>query len=217
MSSGPYEPTDPDPPKEPEDGEDEGLYEDTKNPHSPINIAPISKRGESLENQGADDNSEIQLEDKVAPSETFLEIQTNINNLPEPYQTAMRLHYLESYNYPDLVKLLHLPMGTIKSHISRGKKMLQELPKEPNSIYQTQSHMEQIQTLLTTCGDKLREPYKTAMRLHYLNKYSYPEIARQLQQPVGTIKSYISRGAKMLDALRDEEESSRGDLEGEEL
>lgn len=203
--------------EEPEGSVATGGYEDSQTLHSFISVAPILKRGEILKNQDTDDKPEMQSEATVVAGETIMEVESNIDSLPEPYRTAVRLHSLEGYSYPDLVKLLRLPIGTLKSQISRGKKLLKKLSEEPTSVYRNQLHLEQMQTLVATYGDRLPEPYQTPMKLHYLDKDSYPEIAQRLQQPMGTIKSYINRGTKILHTLRDKEEGSVGALEGEDL
>ena len=46
--------------------------------------------------------------------------------------------------------------------------------------------------------EKLQEPYRKSIELHYVEKRKDPEIATQLQLPVGTVKSHVSRGMKML-------------------
>ena len=46
--------------------------------------------------------------------------------------------------------------------------------------------------------DRLQDPYRKAIALHYLEKQSYPEIAAQLHLPIGTVKCHVSRGMKML-------------------
>ena len=56
--------------------------------------------------------------------QVIIETETNINKLPEPYQKALVLHCLEKCSYPEIAAKLGLPVGTVKSHVSRGKKLL---------------------------------------------------------------------------------------------
>lgn len=51
-------------------------------------------------------------------------LMAHVDNLPEPYQTAIRLHYVKKLTYPQIMEQLGLPKGTIKSQVSRGMKML---------------------------------------------------------------------------------------------
>jgi DNA-directed RNA polymerase specialized sigma24 family protein len=55
------------------------------------------------------------------------ELAARIDQLPEPYQTAVRLHHLKKLTYPEVAAQLHLPKGTVKSHVSRGMKLLSDL------------------------------------------------------------------------------------------
>lgn len=51
-------------------------------------------------------------------------LMARVDGLPEPYQTAIRLHYVKKLTYPQIMEQLGLPKGTIKSQVSRGMKML---------------------------------------------------------------------------------------------
>src|SRR5437879_5102286 len=64
---------------------------------------------------------------KTGSDEINTKTTTSIRNLPEPYRTAVRLHYLENISYPDIARQLNLPIGTVKSHVSRGVKILKSL------------------------------------------------------------------------------------------
>ena len=46
------------------------------------------------------------------------------NKLQEPYKTAVLLHCVEEQSYLEIARSLNLPEGTIKSHVSRGMKMI---------------------------------------------------------------------------------------------
>jgi RNA polymerase sigma-70 factor, ECF subfamily len=43
------------------------------------------------------------------------------------YQAAIALFYLEDYSYPEIAEILDVPLGTVKSRISRGIIQLQRL------------------------------------------------------------------------------------------
>lgn len=50
-----------------------------------------------------------------------------IARLPIHYQVLVNGHYLKGIRYEDLADALHLPMGTVKTHLHRAKRMLREL------------------------------------------------------------------------------------------
>ena len=51
---------------------------------------------------------------------------------------------------------------------------------------------------LEACVALLPEQYQEAIRLYYFENLNYREIAEQLHQPDGTVKTHIHRGTKLL-------------------
>ncbi len=47
------------------------------------------------------------------------------------FRAAVALFYLEDYTYPEIAEVLNVPLGTVKSRISRGLGQLQKLLAEP--------------------------------------------------------------------------------------
>lgn len=132
------------------------------------------------------------------------EIATYITQLPEPYRTAIQLHCLEKWSYTEIALQFGLQKGTVKSHISRGKKLLSNLMRQ-DEAKQKQEEITEIQSLYEEDRElsafdiaQLPEPYRSAILLHCIEKYSYAKISTQLGLPEGTVKSHISRGKKLL-------------------
>ena len=44
--------------------------------------------------------------------------------LPERYRAVVTLYYLEDVSYPEIAEVLELPLGTVKTHLHRAKKLL---------------------------------------------------------------------------------------------
>jgi RNA polymerase sigma factor (sigma-70 family) len=130
-------------------------------------------------------------------SENFQQVIVDalVEQLPEPYRTAVRLHYVEKLTYRQISERLRLPLGTIKSHVSRGMKLLETLKKQ--GPQRSVSYYPSKQNVLASL-DLLNEPYRTAVQLRYVENLSCQQIAERLQLPLGTIKSQISRGMKKL-------------------
>jgi RNA polymerase sigma-70 factor (ECF subfamily) len=50
-----------------------------------------------------------------------------LQSLEEPFRAAVSLFYLEDYTYDEIAVILDLPLGTVKSRLSRGIARLREL------------------------------------------------------------------------------------------
>jgi RNA polymerase sigma-70 factor (ECF subfamily) len=55
------------------------------------------------------------------------ELEGYLAALPEIYRVAITLFYFEDLSYSEIAELLHQPVGTVKGHISRAKRLLQRL------------------------------------------------------------------------------------------
>lgn len=49
-----------------------------------------------------------------------------ISMLPDEYRTVASLYFLEDYSYQEIADLLDCPMGTVRSRLHRGRRMLQK-------------------------------------------------------------------------------------------
>jgi RNA polymerase sigma-70 factor (ECF subfamily) len=64
--------------------------------------------------------------------ETFLisqlmdeEVEEALKNLPEEYRTAIVLVDIEELSYEEATKVMDCAIGTVRSRVSRGRRMLQ--------------------------------------------------------------------------------------------
>ena len=56
-----------------------------------------------------------------------LDLDAALATLPGPVRTCIVLSYHEGMTHSEIAKLMDTPLGTVKSHISRGTKQLQQL------------------------------------------------------------------------------------------
>lgn len=49
-----------------------------------------------------------------------------IAELPERYRAVIVLYYLHEVSYPEIAEILELPLGTVKTHLHRAKRMLRQ-------------------------------------------------------------------------------------------
>lgn len=52
------------------------------------------------------------------------DLEKAIATLPPRYRSVLVLFYLEEISYPEIAEVLDLPLGTVKTHLHRAKKML---------------------------------------------------------------------------------------------
>ena len=53
-------------------------------------------------------------------------MRNELNRLPEQLRTALALFHLEEMKYEEISTIMGLPLGTVKSHIFRARKILKE-------------------------------------------------------------------------------------------
>src|SRR6185295_11401815 len=69
---------------------------------------------------GAGENPEtLLLRDTLAP-----ELQAAIDDLPEAFRQAVWLRDVEEFSYAEIAAMLAIPVGTVMSRISRGRRLL---------------------------------------------------------------------------------------------
>lgn len=66
--------------------------------------------------------------------------------------------------------------------------------EQPEIVYESKEHIHEIEQAIQALPECCRE----LVRLRLLEHFSYQEIADLLNQPIGTVKCYISRGMAIL-------------------
>jgi len=59
-----------------------------------------------------------------------LELEWLILHLPSAQQQVIRLHYVHGHTIQEIAAQLGLPIGTVKSHLSRARRKMKELAKK---------------------------------------------------------------------------------------
>jgi RNA polymerase sigma-70 factor, ECF subfamily len=88
----------------------------------------------ALSSEGPDEDVVRELRpvvaDSVAPNplanEFSDEVAEALDLIPRDYQTVLILSDIEGYSYEEIAEFVRAPMGTIRSRIHRGRKMLAE-------------------------------------------------------------------------------------------
>jgi RNA polymerase sigma-70 factor (ECF subfamily) len=66
----------------------------------------------------------VSLEGYFEKEELRREIQRILAALPDIYNLAVRMHYFDGLSYPEISRATGIPVGTLKSHIFRAKKLI---------------------------------------------------------------------------------------------
>lgn len=54
------------------------------------------------------------------------DLQGAVAGLPDRYRSVITLYYLQDVSYPEIAEILDIPLGTVKTHLHRAKRMLRE-------------------------------------------------------------------------------------------
>jgi len=63
-----------------------------------------------------------------------LELYEAIMELPEKLRMPIILHYLEGYTTEEIASILHVPVGTIRSRLKRGRQLLNTELRDPDQL-----------------------------------------------------------------------------------
>lgn len=70
--------------------------------------------------------SQMNIEDKLEQSETAALVRQAIGALPVKFRLPLILKDIEGYEYQEVAQMLDCKMGTVKSRLYRGRKLLKE-------------------------------------------------------------------------------------------
>lgn len=64
------------------------------------------------------------------------DLEWAIAALPDRYRAVVTLYYLQDVSYPEIAEILSVPLGTVKTHLHRAKRMLRETlsDKKPEAL-----------------------------------------------------------------------------------
>ena len=68
-----------------------------------------------------------EVSDRSAPPDANYELHDALMNLDKSLRLPILLYYIEGYTVKEIAKILHLPQGTVKSRMSRGRRELKAI------------------------------------------------------------------------------------------
>ncbi|MDQ3696698.1 MAG: RNA polymerase sigma factor [Gemmatimonadota bacterium] len=72
--------------------------------------------------------------DVIEPSELLGQIPQLVDSLPPGARVVVRLHYIDGLSNPEIAEALELPLGTVKSRLAYGLRLLRERSGSQESI-----------------------------------------------------------------------------------
>jgi len=74
-------------------------------------------------------------EDQIVSREQYQALRECISTLKPEYKTAVILRDIQNYTYEEIADILNIPLGTVKSHISRGRAALRDALAARGMLY----------------------------------------------------------------------------------
>jgi len=88
--------------------------------------SPVDVDSEAVERAAGDGPSEETPEQILSRRTLDADLQAALDALPEPFRQAVWLRDVEELSYAEMARVLDVPIGTVMSRISRGRRALSE-------------------------------------------------------------------------------------------
>ncbi|MET0163803.1 MAG: sigma-70 family RNA polymerase sigma factor [Vicinamibacterales bacterium] len=87
---------------------------------------PVDVNSETVE-QAADEAGDERTPEQLLTRATLdSDLQAALDDLPDAFRQAVWLRDVEEFSYADIARIVEVPIGTVMSRISRGRRMLYE-------------------------------------------------------------------------------------------
>jgi RNA polymerase sigma-70 factor (ECF subfamily) len=91
---------------------------------NPINVdSEVVEQAEAVEPGGVQQYNPEQL---LTRATLDADLQAALDDLPDAFRQAVWLRDVEEFSYAEIARMIDVPIGTVMSRISRGRKMLYE-------------------------------------------------------------------------------------------
>ena len=83
----------------------------------------VDSGDETIDMIGSDDPS---VQQTLENEEEQAVLQEEMTRLPETFRTALTLFYVQELSYDEMASILQMPLGTVKTNLSRGRVLLRK-------------------------------------------------------------------------------------------
>lgn len=136
-------------------------------------------------------NNEAEAEDITV--QTFARAFDKIHSFDEQYTFKTWLFTISKNIHIDTLRRQTGAVLHLDSEEKESKRIADDTPTIEDSLI-----MEQQFDYLLKCIKQLKEPYRTAIQLRYLQEKSYKEIAEEMGSSMSNVKITLLRAKKML-------------------
>jgi RNA polymerase sigma-70 factor, ECF subfamily len=136
--------------------------------------------------------------------EAFVSAYVSLENYPAQRIQTLKLQawlYRVTFNvYTHSTRRTHLQLVPLDLADDSLALEIETRPEEhPEVLFEDQERRQELELLIAQLPDR----YRIVITCYYFEHLAYQEIAELLDQPVGTVKSNVSRGIRLLRTLYD--------------
>lgn len=101
--------------------------------HQRRTVATVSLEGLLEDLELAEESFDLLFDEAVSPEEVIMarmmdeEVESAMRKLPEPFREVVLLCDVEGLSYAETAQVLGIPIGTVRSRLSRAREMLRRL------------------------------------------------------------------------------------------
>lgn len=95
---------------------------------------PISKHGEDEQYIDLEDESNTPELNYIL-NERHKAVEDAIDKLPDNYKKIIKMRHEDELEYVEISNILNLPLGTVKAHLFRGRKLLLDYLKKQKTLF----------------------------------------------------------------------------------
>ena len=95
--------------------------------HTDISLDEVGREQAEQLAAGGSGGEHIETPERILLRSTLdADLQAALDSLPEAFREAVWLRDVEEFTYAEIAEMLNVPIGTVMSRISRGRRMLYE-------------------------------------------------------------------------------------------
>ena len=86
--------------------------------------SPVDVDSDAVERAASDGEADLSPEQILSRQTLDADLQAALDALPDAFRQAVWLRDVEEFPYADIARMLEVPIGTVMSRISRGRRLL---------------------------------------------------------------------------------------------